>query len=124
VKALSSKGATSAPRVKSDLERRLCARVGKPVGLALRTAAEIRNILKANPFHEVAPNRAAVIFLDRPPPADAPDHAVGQVDEEMCLGAREIYVHYPSGTGRSRLRIPAAKDGTARNLNTVAMASR
>jgi uncharacterized protein (DUF1697 family) len=38
----------------------------------------------------------------------------------MRLGKREIYVHYPSGMGRSKLRIPAAKAGTARNMNTVA----
>jgi uncharacterized protein (DUF1697 family) len=37
----------------------------------------------------------------------------------MALGAREIYVHYPSGMGRSKLRIPAAAKGTARNMNTV-----
>ena len=41
-------------------------------------------------------------------------------DEELRLGKREIYVHYPSGMGRSKLKIPAAKAGTARNLNTVA----
>jgi uncharacterized protein (DUF1697 family) len=29
-------------------------------------------------------------------------------------------VHFPSGQGRSKLRIPAAKTGTARNMNTVA----
>jgi uncharacterized protein (DUF1697 family) len=38
----------------------------------------------------------------------------------MALGEREIFVHYASGMGRSRLRIPAAKAGTARNMNTVA----
>jgi uncharacterized protein (DUF1697 family) len=36
------------------------------------------------------------------------------------LGTREIYVYYPSGMGQSKLRIPAARYGTARNLNTVA----
>jgi uncharacterized protein (DUF1697 family) len=44
----------------------------------------------------------------------------GQADEELRSGAREIYVHYPDGIGRSKLRIPAAGDGTARNMNTVA----
>jgi uncharacterized protein (DUF1697 family) len=48
------------------------------------------------------------------------DHAVGQREEEMGLGDREIFIHYPSGMGRSKLRIPAARPGTARNLNTVA----
>jgi hypothetical protein len=40
----------------------------------------------------------------------------------MCraIGAREIYVHYRDGIGRSKLSIPAARDGTARNMNTVA----
>ena len=40
--------------------------------------------------------------------------------EEIRLGKREIYVHYPDGMGRSKLKIPAAKSGTARNMNTVA----
>ena len=33
---------------------------------------------------------------------------------------REIYVHYGEGMGKSKLRIPAAKAGAARNMNTVA----
>jgi uncharacterized protein (DUF1697 family) len=36
------------------------------------------------------------------------------------LGAREIFVHYPSGQGSSKLKIAAAREGTARNMNTVA----
>ena len=38
----------------------------------------------------------------------------------MALGTREIFVHYGAGMGTSKLRIPAAKAGTARNMNTVA----
>jgi len=38
----------------------------------------------------------------------------------MRLGIREIFVHYPGGMGRSKLKIPAARTGTARNMNTVA----
>jgi uncharacterized protein (DUF1697 family) len=38
----------------------------------------------------------------------------------MARGAREIYVFYPDGQGASKLRIAAAKTGTARNINTVA----
>ena len=37
----------------------------------------------------------------------------------MCLGVREIYVHYGTGMGTSKLRIPAAKAGTSRNINTI-----
>ena len=60
------------------------------------------------------------IFLDHAPAPDALKNVKGQANEEMQLGAREIYVHYPDGMGRSKLRIPAAGDGTARNMNTVA----
>lgn len=44
----------------------------------------------------------------------------GQHDEEMALGTREIDVHYRSGMAHSKLKIPAASAGTARNMNTVA----
>ncbi len=77
-------------------------------------------MLAANPFPEAAPNRTVAIFLDDPPPADALERAVGRSCEEMRIGRREIYVHYPDGMGQSKLRIPAAKNGTARNMNTVA----
>jgi uncharacterized protein (DUF1697 family) len=46
--------------------------------------------------------------------------AVDANGETMALGKREIFIHYPSGMGRSRLRIAAAKNDTARNMNTVA----
>jgi len=48
------------------------------------------------------------------------DAVTGRVDEELRLGWREIYVRYGAGMADSRLRIPAAKTGTARNMNTVA----
>jgi uncharacterized protein (DUF1697 family) len=106
--------------VKSALEAKLNAYAGKPVGVALRTAGEMRAVLERNPFAKSPPNFTVAIFLDEAPPSDAIDRVVGAADEEMRLGSREIYVHYPGGMGRSKLRIPAAKSGTARNMNTVA----
>ena len=113
-----SKAASS--RVKAELEARLLDYAGKPVGVVLRTAAEMTAVLEANPFPKAEPKRTYAIFLDHRPARDALDYAVGLGDEEMRLGDREIFVHYRSGMGRSRLRIPAAKSGTARNMNTVA----
>jgi uncharacterized protein (DUF1697 family) len=106
--------------VKAELEGRLLAHAGKPIGVIVRTAAEMAAVVQANPFPEAAPNRTVVIFLDEPPPPDALDHANGQNGEEMRLGAREIFVHYGAGMANSRLRIPAAAAGTGRNMNTVA----
>jgi uncharacterized protein (DUF1697 family) len=106
--------------VKSELERRLLAYAGKSIGVVLRTASEMQAVLTANPFPKAAPNHTYAIFLDVPPPRDALDDAVGIKDEEIRLGKREIYVHYTNGMGRSKLKIPAAKSGTARNMNTIA----
>ncbi|TWC01112.1 uncharacterized protein (DUF1697 family) [Bradyrhizobium macuxiense] len=109
-----------APKVKAALEQRLQAYAGKPVGVAVRSADEIAAVLKANPFPKAPPNLTVAIFLDEPPPKDALKDVKGQQDEEMRLGKREIYVAYGSGMGRSKLKIPAAANGTARNLNTIA----
>ena len=111
---------TSEAAVKRDLETRLADYAGKPVGVVVRTAAEMAAVRDANPFPDEAPNRTVAIFLDEPPPPDAIEKAVGGKDEQIRLGQREIYVHYGEGMGQSKLRIPAAKTGTARNLNTVA----
>ncbi len=85
----------------------------------VRTAAEMQRILKDSPFLEKAPNFTFVVFLERKPPRDAVTQAVRLVDEEVSIGKREIYIHYPSGVSQSKLRIPAAEHGTARNMNTV-----
>jgi len=106
--------------VKAALEAKLADYAGKPVGVVVRTADEMAAVLKHNAFPKAPADRTVAIFLDIAPPADALSHAVGQNDEECALGAREIYVHYPSGQADTKLRIPAAKLGTARNMNTVA----
>jgi uncharacterized protein (DUF1697 family) len=107
-------------QVKAALEKALHDYAGKPVGVCVRTAAEMAGVRDDDPFPEAPRNRTVAIFLDHPPPADALDHAVGRKDEQMALGLREIYVLYDEGMAHSKLRIPAAKTGTARNLNTVA----
>ena len=40
--------------------------------------------------------------------------------ERMALGPRLIYVSYGDGIGKSKLKLPAIKQGTARNMNSVA----
>lgn len=105
--------------VKRALELQLEAWSGKKLGVAVRTAAEMAAVADDNPFADAAPNHTVAIFLDEPPPADAAEQAVRRTDERIALGKREIYVTYPGGMGRSKLRIPAAKQGTARNMNTV-----
>ncbi len=110
----------SAARVKKELEARLLAYAGKPVAVMVRTASEIADVLAANPFPKAAPNRTMAIFLEAAPPADALESISGQDGEEVALGRKEIYVVYGDNMARSKLKIPAARTGTARNMNTVA----
>lgn len=110
----------SAPQVKAALEAALLQYAGKPVQVMVRTAPELVEVLAGNPFPQAAPNRTVAIFLDSAPPADTLENLSGQKDEEVELGKREIYVHYGEGMGQSKLKIRAASEGTARNINTVA----
>jgi len=111
--------ANSEGEVKAMLEIALTKQMSKPVGVMIRTAAEMAAVGAANPFAAEPGNRVVAIFLDAAPPQDAAEMAKNVSDERMALGRREIYVHYPSGQGESKLRIPAAANGTARNMNTV-----
>jgi uncharacterized protein (DUF1697 family) len=106
--------------VKATLEASLKRYAGKPVGVVVRTGAEMAAVLKDNPFAGAPSNRTVAIFLDTPPSPDALESISGQEDEKVALGRREIYVRYGESMGRSKLKIPAAARGTARNMNTVA----
>jgi uncharacterized protein (DUF1697 family) len=114
------RSAKSESQVQAALEAKLETYAGKRVGVLVRTAAEMAAVLKENPFPQAPPSRTVAIFLDGPPPADALKGITGQKGERIRLGRREIYVHYGEGMGTSKLKIPAAQAGTARNMNTVA----
>jgi uncharacterized protein (DUF1697 family) len=107
-------------QVREGLDASLEKYAGKPVGVLVRTAAEMAKVLAGNPFPDALPNRTVAIFLDAKPSKNALDDITGRNGEELALGRREIYVSYGDGMGNSRLKIPAAKAGTARNMNTVA----
>ena len=106
--------------VKAALEGALREYAGKQVGVMVRTAKEMQEVLDSNPFQKLEPNRTVACFLDDPPPKDALRTVTGAVAEQVRLGKREIYVYYGANMADSKLKIPAASAGTARNMNTVA----
>ena len=106
--------------LKTELEATIADHMGAKVGVMIRTADELAAVLDANPFDKEAPNYTVAIFLDETPPAGSAEAAKNVYGERIALGTRELYVHYPRGQGQSRLAIPAAAQGTARNMNTVA----
>ena len=106
--------------LKRQLEQALERHMGATVGVMIRTADEMTKVAAANPFADQPGNRVVAMFLDEAPPKGFADLAKHVAGERMAPGTREIYVHYPDGQGRSKLQIPAAAKGTARNMNTVA----
>lgn len=110
----------SEARIKAALEKALAIKVGKPVGVLVRSGAELDRVLAGNPFKKAPPNRVIVLFLDEAPEADVLEGVKAPGGEELVLRGRELYIHYPVGQGVSKLKVPLAKVGTGRNLNTVA----
>ena len=106
--------------VKRELETALAQHMGKPVEVMVRTAAELTQAVDANPFADEPGNRVVAIFFDAPPLEAAIEAAKNVTNERLARRSREIYVHFPDGQGRSKLKLGGKALGTARNMNTVA----
>jgi uncharacterized protein (DUF1697 family) len=107
-------------RVKAALEQALSAHMGKPCRAIVRTGTELADVLARNPFAKQPPNRVIVAFLDKAAPKDALEALVAPGGEAVRLSGREVFIHYPEGQGRSKLKLPLLAEATGRNINTVA----
>ena len=103
-------------QLRGAIETALEARYGKPFGVIVRSAAELGEVMANNPWPARPGNRVVAIFIDGPLSVGG---ITGQRGETIALGSRHIYVDYHDGMADTRLRIPAGKLGTARNMNTV-----
>ena len=99
------------------IEAALFERYAKHLGVLVRSAADQAEVVAASPWPGRPGNRVVAIFIDGELSLDG---MTGQRSETVELGSRAIYVDYLEGMADTRLRIPAAKLGTARNMNTVA----
>jgi len=110
----------SADKAKAKFEKMLAHKMGKAHGVMLRTADELDAILKKVPFKNAEPKSVAVLFADDAPTKTEMAAITTTGKEEWKLFGSDLIIHYPSGQGASKLKIPFAKRGTARNLNTIA----
>lgn len=123
-------------RAKETNETKLAAKVQKAIerefGFAppvmLRTTAEMRGVVKANPFgkrDDVEPGKLLVDFLRETPNAElqAKIAALKPSPEELYLIGRELFVYFPAGQGHSKFAPVldrVLKDAvTGRNWNSV-----
>ena len=111
-------GLTAASAQRS-LEVALASHLGKMHAAHVRSGAELRAIEEKNPFPDAAPNQVLVLFLADPPDEDTLAQVEAPGGEVLRAGNREVYIHFPHGMGRSKLKIPFTSHGTGRNLNTV-----
>ena len=109
----------SEAEVKALLEARLAERAGKPVGVFVRTGAELAAIVAANPFPEAHGSRHMVFFHDHPPAAELIARCRDANGELLALGTRELHVDYGDGIRNTKLKIPDKLVRTGRNMNTV-----
>ena len=101
------------------LDDALAHKFGKAPGVMIRTTAELAGLAAKNPFPDAKPSYLMVHFLPDAVPAEPLAGLVAPDGEEVHVGTREIWVHYPDGSGRSKFRLPVLKRATARNVNTV-----
>ena len=99
--------AKSEAKVKAAIEKRIRDDLGLDITAIIRTAAQMKGVVKRNPFVGAAgaPPQLHVTFLDRRAPRDAQARVAGpQVDpDEFHIDGREVYIHLPAGYGVSRL---------------------
>jgi uncharacterized protein (DUF1697 family) len=109
--------------VKKLVRDTIAEHTGWDVRVLVRSVAEMRSVVAANPYPGAESTQLHVSFLD-----EAPDEAALALNrsdewlpEEYTVISREVYLHLPDGMGRSVMvpRLKLIKDATTRNWNTV-----
>ena len=120
--------ATSPARLEQRLEAEMTKRFGISCDYHVRTAAELREAMDANPLKAEAkkdPSRLLVTFYRTPLDKSAVRAAQAAIDgpEIVRCAGRHLYMYYPDGQGNSKAAIVVGRilkvQGTARNWNTV-----
>ena len=111
------------------IERLLDRRFGLRTDVFVRTRGEWADVVRGNPFPDVAradPAHLTVLLLKRAPPASAWTELSRGIRgrEAVRAAGRQGYVVYPDGIGRSRLTLDRIEralgtPGTVRNWNTA-----
>ncbi len=102
-----------------QLEDVLFQKKQKHISLIIRNAEELELVPQTNPYREAEPSKVAVLFFKDPVPTQLSDFKTTGPEIFEAHG-REIFIHYPDGMGKSKLKLPKwAQNGTARNINSV-----
>lgn len=117
--------------LEAQLEEAAAARLGLKSDFIIRTPDEWKSVLADNPFAAFAadnPSSMVVAFAKSAPDQSATaalEEAVDGLPEQIRIIARELFITYPDGQGRSKLDLAKVERkhpvirATARNWNTV-----
>ena len=114
-----------AATVERDISDAIKKTFGRQTDVMVRTPAQLKKILAANPYREGNPSQVTVAFLTRPPAKDAKDKvaAVAKDYEPFTFAGQEVYVNYSQGLGRSKLAEKFSDivgvSSTVRNIRTI-----
>lgn len=120
--------ADSAPKLEERLERLIAERFGFEVGVIVRTAEQLAEVVERNPLASVAtePKRYQVTFLAQPLSPERLEQlaSLASGSERFAAHGRELYAWHPDGVARSRLwaKLGSTSLGvkaTSRNWSTV-----
>jgi len=108
-----------------SVERAIAAELGMNVVVVLRTLAQLKNVVRRNPFADADASKVHVGFMAKRPGAAA----VRALDlerfrpEDVVVVGSDVYLHLPNGMGRSKLPDYVGRQLEApitfRNWNTV-----
>lgn len=110
--------------VRTEVEAALAAGAGFSIDCVLRTAAELRSVVEANPFGDLAtdPSRHLVSFLGQRAAWPVVD-VTAYEPERVHLGEWEAYFWLPNGVQKAKITTAfptrTGETATVRNWNTV-----
>jgi len=116
-------------KLKKRIQNAIEKKFGFRPGVVLRTIAELRSVIKKNPFagrKGIAPDKLLVVFWADEPAKEARKkaQAIKTDPEEVHLIGGEAFIYFQEGQGRSKLRWEVIERavgtfGTGRNWNSV-----
>jgi len=119
----------SSPEVSNRIEKKILIDFGLSITVFSRTADEMAQAIKCNPFlkeKRIDPSKLHVTFLSQVPvPSSLKKLApLALAGDEFRHSGREIYLHCPTGYGRTKLSNNALEKAlsvraTTRNWKTV-----
>jgi len=103
-------------KIKTGLSENL----GTDINILIRNSIDLEQIANENPFPDAPGSKVGVYLVKEPIDERILSEFITSGREKIVLGRREVYIYYPDGIGRSRLKFPGIlKDGTMRNINTI-----